>query len=103
MVSDPRTVCGRGEGRAVAAQGEEGARAEQSLVLRRAGAARDGATGSDGLLAPTGDFPHGCQGPASRTVRRIAGSVPGCPSVSWNAAAWPAGQAEGFSPSALLR
>lgn len=82
----------------MAAQGEEGARAEQSLVLRRAGAARDGATGSEGLLAPTGDFPH-----ASRTVRRIAGSVPGCPSVSWNAAAWPAGQAEGFSPSALLR
>lgn len=52
MVSDPRTVCGRVKGRAVAAPGEEGAMAVQPAAFRRAGAVRARAAQSKGWGCP---------------------------------------------------
>lgn len=54
----------------MAAQSEEGARAEQSPVLWRAGAARDGATDNEGLLAPVGGFPLDCWGVCKQGCER---------------------------------
>lgn len=64
MVSDPRTVCGRGAGRAAAAPGEEGARgcaARGALPPPRAGAARARAAWSKGWGCPALGWGAACR------------------------------------------
>lgn len=73
MVSDPRTVCGRGEGRATAAPGEEGAKAVQPPALRRARAARAKVAQSKGWGCPQrGGLPVGI---ASKTVSGVCNRI----------------------------
>lgn len=73
MVSDPRAVCGRGEGRATAAPGEEGAKAVQPPALRRARAARARVAQSKGWGCPQRGLSHGGLpvGIASKTVSGV--------------------------------